>query len=294
MSTVVAVPAPAKVNLFLRVLERRPDGYHEIDTLFQAISLADEVHVELGGSGIRLEVDGPDLGPVVDNLAFRAAESLADAAGWTGGVRIGLAKRIPAGAGLGGGSSDAAAVLRALSTALDFGDRKRLLRIAAELGSDVPFFLGGSALARGGGRGEILDSLDALPAAELVVVSPPVHVSTAVAYRTLSERREPGVRRSPVRPLDWAPDSWEEVTSVAWNDFQPLVCGTHPEVGRALEALETVGAGTALMSGSGSSVFGIFGGREEAEDAADRLRSTLGWPCVAARTLDDLPEVAVG
>ena len=148
--------APAKVNLLLRVLGLRADGFHDLDTLFQAVGLCDEVVVALSGGGIELAVEGPDVGPVEENLAYRAAKAFLDAEGAAArvGVDILLRKRIPAGAGLGGGSSDAAAVLRCLDAlrARPF-PRSKLVRIGAALGSDVPFFLGDGALARGRGRG---------------------------------------------------------------------------------------------------------------------------------------------
>jgi 4-diphosphocytidyl-2-C-methyl-D-erythritol kinase len=286
------VLAPAKVNLRLRVLDRRTDGYHDIDTLFQAIDLTDEVSVELRDSGITLDVDGPDLGPVADNLAHRAAQRLATSTGFRGGIAVRLTKRIPAGAGLGGGSSDAAAVLRCLTKLLDIPDGDPRVRAAAEqLGSDVPFFLTGGPLARGGGRGEILDPMSPLPTADLVLISPPVHVSTAKAYAALGDSR-PGASTRP----EWSapsPSSWEDVAAQALNDFQPIVGAAHPEIGIALDALHVEGARFALMSGSGSSVFGLFGSRAEAERVASGLTARLSWPCRAVRTLTEMPTAEV-
>jgi 4-diphosphocytidyl-2-C-methyl-D-erythritol kinase len=177
------ISAPAKVNLSLRVLGRRPDGFHEIRTLFQALDLGDELRVSRGARGISLEVRGPDLGPTEENLAYRAAEIFLEAFGETQGVHIELTKWIPAGAGMGGGSSDAAAVLRALSWLSPFPPPPgELMRLGAKLGSDVPFFLGASPLAKGTGRGENLTPYRALPAADLVLALPGVHMSTAEAY----------------------------------------------------------------------------------------------------------------
>jgi 4-diphosphocytidyl-2-C-methyl-D-erythritol kinase len=285
--------APAKVNLRLRVLGRRPDGYHDIDTLFQAIDLTDDVIVTLAGSGIRLDVEGPDLGPLHENLAYRAAEGLSTALEFDGGIRIRLTKRIPAAAGLGGGSSDAAAVLRCLAALLDVDAADaRLARVAAELGSDVPFFLSASTLAYGIGRGEVLEPLDALPGADLVVVSPPVHVGTAAAYRALAaERRSSGQSTSstPGGPRQ-PPRNWEDVTRQAWNDFQAVIAEINPEITRAIEAIEDAGATFALMSGSGSSVFGLFGDRQGAERAAAESAEALAWPCRVVRTLEAFPE----
>jgi 4-diphosphocytidyl-2-C-methyl-D-erythritol kinase len=286
------VPAPAKVNLRLRVLARRPDGYHDLDTLFQAIDLTDEVGVELRGERIELDVRGADLGAPEGNLAYRAAAGLATSVGYDGGIRVRLTKRIPAGAGLGGGSSDAAAVLRCLARLLNIPHDDRRMRTTAEgLGSDVPFFLCGSALARGSGRGEVLEPLRPLPTADLVLVSPPVHVSTAAAYAALGVSRTGGSVRTP-RPVA-APSSWDDVASSRSNDFQPLMVDSHPEIDRALDALHSAGARFALMSGSGSSVFGLFASTGEARRVAEALTTRLGWPCRAVRTLPVMPDVEV-
>lgn len=278
------VLAPAKVNLYLRVLGRRADGYHEIETLFQAVDLADEVCVELGGSGVSLDVDGPALGPVEENLAVRAARSFRAAAGLTEGVRIRLRKRIPAGAGLGGGSSDAAAVLAALSALVAGAPSAAELRArAATLGSDVPFFLCGSSLAIGRGRGEVLEPLEPLPPADLVLVLPPLHVSTRDAYEALG---------APSLPLGWeaegesigAPGGWVDVCSRARNDFQSFAAARHPHIARSLGALSAAGASLAMLSGSGGACFGLFERRSRAIEAASNLSSELGWPAVAVRT----------
>jgi len=285
------VSAPAKVNLRLSVLERRPDGYHDIDTLFQAIDLADEVVVRLTDEGIRLRVSGADVGPEEENLAHRAAVRFTKDFGLRGGIDIELTKRIPAGAGLGGGSSDAAAALLALAALHDVPRAEpRLQDAAASIGSDVAFFLGVSALARGRGRGERLEPLPALPIAHVVVVSPPVHVSTAEAYAALAASRGGASR---VRGEAVNPGGWKDVAAQATNDFQPVVASTHPEVARALRALGATGCAFALMSGSGSSVFGVYEGRAAANEAATRLTQDLGWPSRAARTLARLPEPVI-
>ena len=288
MSSAVRLSAPAKVNLRLGVLGKRPDGYHDIDTLFQAIDLCDEVEVRLGGAGIRLHVAGADLGAIEDNLAHRAAVRFAAEVGLSRGVDIELTKRIPAGAGLGGGSSDAAAVLRCLAALCGLDDADaRLGRAALALGSDVPFFLCGSPLARGRGRGEVLDPLASLPAGDLVLVSPPVHVVTAEAYTALSKSRGGSVRA--VDRTTPTPHSWAEVAARASNDFQAVIAGAHAEVGRALDAVRSAGAAFTLMSGSGSSVFGSFPDRATARQVAGALATELGWQCRAVRTLEQMP-----
>ncbi|MGE0159371.1 MAG: 4-(cytidine 5'-diphospho)-2-C-methyl-D-erythritol kinase [Gemmatimonadales bacterium] len=292
MSTRARVSAPAKVNLRLHVLGRRADGYHDLETLFQAIDLSDEVVVELRESGgVELSICGDvsGLGPIADNLAFRAASRLAERVGFGGGVAVELTKRIPVGAGLGGGSSDAAAVLRGLARLLDVADDDLRLRACAEeLGSDVPFFLSGSVLARGGGRGEILDPIDALPAAALVLVAPPVHVSTAQAYAALAGSR--AATAAPSVPVARAPRSWSDVAAGASNDFEPVVMRMFPEIRRALDALTAHGPRFALMSGSGASVFAMFSSEEESRRVAAALSDELGWPCHVVHTLVTMPK----
>ena len=187
MNQTVSLSAPAKVNLFLRVLRRRSDGFHELETLFQAIDYCDDVLIELNDLGqISLEVTGLEVGPVKENLAYRAASAYRKAAGLHEGIHVSLAKHIPAGAGLGGGSSDAAAVLRGLNY-LTKGllDSESLSKIASNIGSDVPFFLSDSTTAIARGRGEILEPIQALPGHTLLLVLPPVHVSTRDAYEML-------------------------------------------------------------------------------------------------------------
>ncbi|HEX2091942.1 MAG TPA: hypothetical protein VHG28_06045, partial [Longimicrobiaceae bacterium] len=181
----VRVEAPAKVNLRLRILAREETGYHALETLFCAVSLADTVEVRPGGAGIALEVrGGVDTGPPEHNLVVRAAERFYRDLGGSPALRIELTKRIPAAAGLGGGSSDAAATLRALN--LLHGEpfaRAGLLQMAIGLGSDVPFFLCGSTLALGWGRGERLLALPPLPTRPVLIAHPGVAMPTGEAFR---------------------------------------------------------------------------------------------------------------
>ncbi len=292
MTESVTVDAPAKVNLFLRVLGRRADGYHELETVFQAVALGDRLVLTLTPSGIDLVVDGPDLGAPERNLAVRAARAFFDASDQPVGVRIELTKRIPAGAGLGGGSSDAAAVLRGLSALVPGGPGPEALeRIGAALGSDVPFFLGASPLAIGRGRGELLESLEPLEERAAVLVLPPVHVATGVAYTALDEQRDTGIgpadteRRLPGA----APSGWEDVAARAHNDFETVVPMRYPEVSRALAALSATGGRPTLLSGSGAACFSLFSEPEAAQRAAEDLSDTLRWPVVATHTLLRLP-----
>ena len=190
--TEVRAVAPAKVNLHLRILGRRTDGYHDLQTVFQAVDLSDVLHVRRAGAGVQLVVERGEAGPVEENLVVRAARAFLAAAGLSGeGLRMRLEKRIPVGAGLGGGSSDAAAMLLALDRLFPGAVASgRIAELAAGIGSDVPFFLGASPLALGRGRGEVLEAIEPLPSLAGVVVSPPVQVSTREAYRELARARE--------------------------------------------------------------------------------------------------------
>lgn len=294
MSHAVVIDAAAKVNLFLRVLHRRDDGYREVETLMQSVSLADEVRVSIADSGpsISLAVDGPDLGPPEANLAFRAATRLREVTGFEAAVDIRLTKRIPAGAGLGGGSSDAAAVLKCLSALTDLHDRDVLLGIARDLGSDVSFFLGESPLALGRGRGEVLTPLAPLPEAHLVLALPPVHVSTVDAFEALSPVDGITLRDGP-RELDFGAGlDWERVAGLAENDFEGAASKGHPEIRSSLEGLRAEGATVALLSGSGGASFGLFTDAVDAEDAASVLTERYRWPFLPVVTLSAVPRLS--
>ncbi len=221
--------APAKVNLRLRVLAREDSGYHQIETLFQALDFGDEVEVAEGDRGIRLEVEGMDVGPVEENLAYRAAVSFLDRLRGDGGVSIRLRKRVPPGAGLGGGSSDGAAVLRLLA-ALHPGavGEEALLEIAAGLGADVPFFLAPSPLALAWGRGDRILPLSPLPPRPVLLALPPLAVDTPGAYGMLDEVRGSGWAAGPAL-LRRVPASWQEVGEVAGikTPSRNLYCSPH-------------------------------------------------------------------
>ncbi|HEY3744067.1 MAG TPA: 4-(cytidine 5'-diphospho)-2-C-methyl-D-erythritol kinase [Bryobacteraceae bacterium] len=244
------VPSLAKINLDLRVLHKRPDGFHELRTIFQTISLADRITIEYTpGAKKTLSIAGNV--DIPNNLILRAAEAILKKTKAKGAIRFELDKQIPLGGGLGGGSSNAAAVLLALPVLL--GGKPlplpKLHDLAADLGSDVPFFLyGGTALGLGRGT-ELYPLSDVLPARGLLV-TPPVHVSTPAAFEALN--RETG-GTAPAIYLN--PQEWE---ACGKNDFESAVYAQHPELRRAASALKRAGASTIRMSGSGSSIFGIF------------------------------------
>lgn len=267
------VRAPAKLNLYLSVLARQADGFHQLETIFCALELADELELRLGPPGIRLRIDGPDLGPPDRNLVHRAAAAYFEAAELEAGLDVHLVKRIPAGAGLGGGSSDAAATLRALDQL--HGARlgaDRLAHLAARLGSDVPFFLADAALALAWGRGERILPLPEPPRAPVLLAIPPFAIGTPEAFRALDQHRAGA----------WAPEArihdasafrtWTALAARATNDFEPVLFERYPVLAALKAALLDAGAELALLTGSGSALFGIFRTRAHRAAAANALR----------------------
>ncbi len=296
MSGAVVVRCPAKVNWSLRVLGRRADGYHELDTVFQAIDLHDVLEAE-PSRGITLECDDPELPTDRRNLVVRAAEALFDrgAARGASGAALRLRKAIPTGAGLGGGSSDAAGTIVALDRLWGLElDRATARRIAVDLGSDVAFFLVGGT-ARGRGRGERLETLPFLGEVPLLLGVPPFPLSTADVYARHARRLtrpDDGVSVSRLSALK-APE--EKDFGPARNDLEVVVFEGWPELGRFREALVREGATRALLSGSGSAVFGAFEDDRAVERAAAALHERFGaWRLLPARGVRDAVHLVAG
>ena len=288
--------APAKVNLALRILAREEDGYHQLETLFQALDLTDEVWVRPAPEGIRLRVEGPEPCAPEDNLAHRAAAAFLQRAGITQGVEIYLRKRLPAGGGLGGGSSDAAATLKALNHLFEgeFSEAG-LADLAASLGADVSFFLSPSPLALAWGRGDRMLPLPPLPQAPVLLAVPGFGVSTPEAFRRVAESR----RSSPQRPVGVLSmdrmRSWPGVSDLAENDFHGPVFGMAPVLGDLHAALVESGPRLALLSGSGSTLFAVYDSDSERDDARARMEARfpdVSWR--AATTLAAMPPVEDG
>ena len=290
----------AKVNLGLRVLGRRPDGYHDIRTVFQSVELYDDVNVWLrmgGPPSVTLQCDLEGLNHE-GNLAWRAADLLLHRLRLNAQVRIGLQKRIPVGSGLGGGSSDAGAVLRAISNLLvDPPSRHILLDVASTLGSDVPYFLvGGTAV--GVGRGTDVTPARDLPAAWTVLALPEVEVSTAWAYQALAESRA-GLTSSGARATisrsDWGspPPSLGDLESLGeWmlNDFEGVVFRRYPVLREIKHQILAGGARQASLSGSGSAVFGVL----DSLAAASRVAGALAAQGVRAEAVRFLSRADCG
>ncbi len=275
--------ARAKINLFLSVGERRPDGYHAVDTVMTAVDRADILDISLGAKP-RLEVQledlpaGQSLGAGPDNLIWKAAERVV---GPDRGWRITLYKTIPMGAGFGGGSSDAALTMQALAALYKLGSDLR--PAAAEIGSDVAFFLEDGGIARCRGRGEQVAPLAPLPPLHTVLAAlPGVEVATADAYSWLDTAAE--------RPRGNVEDFLEAlatgearaIAAALWNDFDPVVAAKIPAVGQLRDRLLKRGALGAAVSGSGAGVFGIFATSDDANAAAFELRRDGIWAVYAA------------
>ncbi len=256
--------APAKINLFLRVLSRRPDGYHEIFSLMQKISLSDELSFQHRPEGIVLHCSASDLPNVEDNLVFRAARLIFAHKNYTSGVEITLDKKIPTAAGLGGGSSDAAATLMALNELCSFGlSKNELMQLGLKLGADVPFFIfGDSAFATG--IGENLTSCKNLPQLHLVLLNPRFPLSTKTVYDNLNLRLTSEKINYSMPRLSALGDVVRELH----NDLEEVSLQMHPELGDLKEILLRHGALGALMSGSGPTVFGIFSDEKSACNAS--------------------------
>jgi len=282
----LTLSAPAKVNLFLRVLSKRPDGYHEIFSLMQPLSLSDEITLEVtDGGGIDVQCSEGSVPGGPGNIAYSAAKLFFEAvgegrAGRSGGPPQGLSirieKKIPAGAGLGGGSSDAAAVLLGLNELFSAGlGREELMEMGARIGSDVPFFvLGGAALARG--RGEVLTPVK-LPPFDYILINPGFEVATGWVYSNLRLTKER--QNNMLTVLVESFESPENIKDFLINDLEDVTIGRHPEVAVLKRKLLDNGATGALMSGSGPTVFGLFPDGETARRAFTSLSGSLEAGC---------------
>jgi 4-diphosphocytidyl-2-C-methyl-D-erythritol kinase len=267
----LALEAFAKVNRRLLVLGKRPDGYHEIDTLFQTIDLADRLILE-PAPDLTLSLDDPRLTAGEDNLVLRAARALQKAAGVSKGASLRLEKRIPWGAGLGGGSADAAAALHGLAALWELPAAPEALQpVAASVGSDVAFFLHGGR-ARGTGRGENVEPLPDAPDEWLVLLFPPFGMATPDVYRALDAP-------------EFARRSASGVFARDRNDLEAAAERLRPELRVLREALLSAGAVAARLSGSGSTVFGLFGNEAEARLAASLLEGRKDARAVVVRTV---------
>lgn len=286
----VRLTAPAKVNLILRILDRRPDGYHNLWSLMQTVGLPDDLTVRLNPAhrDVRLRCNLPDLPTDGRNLVVKAAEALRTASGRAEGLEIDLQKTIPMGGGLGGGSSNAAATLLAVNQVLGLDwSTAKLAEIGAQLGSDVPFFL----YAPSGfisGKGEAVQPTTIKGSRWLLLVNPGFGINTGWAYQQLAERR------SGLRPLSDAHQrlarrgtlTWEELLPLMENDFEAALAESHPALGELKGELLTAGAEAAMLSGSGATVFGVFADEAAARQALPKLMAKAGRSAYAVPALE--------
>jgi len=280
----VRIAAHAKLNLFLRILARESPvgggggGFHQIETAFALLELADELAVSRTpgkGSGVALTVRGPDLGPPDENLAVRAARVVLEATSRRFGVAIDLTKRIPVRAGLGGGSSDAAAVLHAVNAlANNAVPRHELLHFGARLGADVAFFASGVPAAVAWGRGERLFRIDPPPAAPALLAVPPIAVATPDAYRWWDESYPEPTARGPVVLDAAAFTSWGSIGRLGGNDFEIPVFGKHRSVRTLFEKLAQTHPHWVRLCGSGSAVAAVYANERLRDEAAMMLGET--------------------
>ncbi len=270
------IETPAKINLFLKILGRRPDGYHDIYSLVQTVDLYDVLTFTRANSGISLNCDSDDVPSDESNLVWKAASLLGRKIGLPAGVRIELQKRIPVGAGLGGGSSDAAVTLKGLNILFGLGlDGRELAALAEELGSDVPlFFSTGQCLISG--RGEIVERVKLPTSYRIVLILPDFSISTSWAYRQL---RFPLTRRIP-RPTfiieNATSQSFYKSLKDIGNDFMDIIVHEHPDVEMVMNKLRLAGAPVVQLSGSGSAFFGLFE-REPDVDVNALFGDRIGW-----------------
>jgi 4-diphosphocytidyl-2-C-methyl-D-erythritol kinase len=279
----IKVKSYAKINWALDVLFKREDGYHELRTIYQTVSLHDNLIIGKTDGAIEIVCDDARVPCDETNLVYKAAVQLRQATGTESGARIEIEKRIPVAAGMGGGSSNAAATLLGLEKLwqVRLADSDRF-NIAASLGSDVPLFLLGGTLL-GVGRGEEVYPLEEIDCAHLLLVNPGIAVSTAAAYTSLRRlTREAAPRKIPF--AFFAAKGIRELPLVARNDFEEVVLVTHPEIAAVKERLQGLGAKPALMSGSGSTVFAVFDNLKTSERAQQEMRA-FGYWAELARTI---------
>lgn len=273
--------APAKVNYRLDVLGKRADGFHDVRMVMQRVDLCDDLEIALTDTpGIHVVCDSDGVPDGPGNIAWRAADALMKLSARRVGIDVLITKRIPVAAGLGGGSSDAASVLMGVNELLELGlSDQHLMEIGVKLGADVPFFIFKKpALAEG--IGDRLTALDQVPLLWIVLVNPGIHVSTAWVYQNLQL-----TNKAPLAILSRSYDSLDDVCGLLSNDLEPVTIARFPLLSELKELLLAAGARGSLMSGSGSTVFGLFADEGAARQAAAKIAKERGWFAVAVRTV---------
>lgn len=277
--------SPAKINLALKVVGKRKDGYYDIETIFQMISIYDILTFRMNNLGIVLKTNKNELPVDETNLVVKAAKLLQHETGTSKGAKIFLEKNIPIGAGLGGGSSNAAYTLIGLNELWELDLKKKdIARLAIKLGSDVPFFLSGP-VAIGKGRGEILTPLKIYKNLFVVVVFPNIFISTGSVYKELNLGLTSNSKDINILPILLKEGRIADLGSCLYNDLETVVFKEYPDILEIKRKLVNLGAVGALVSGSGSSVFGLFLQPEPAREAVERLKKRE-WQVFLAETIN--------
>ena len=283
---VISLKAPAKVNLFLEILGKRDDGYHEIETIMQEIDLADSLQFEETQEGVTLECNDKNIPANQDNLVCKAANLILEECGIKKGVLINLEKNIPVGAGLGGGSSDAATTLKALNSLWKVGlNNEELMEFAAKLGSDIPFFINGkTALCRG--RGELITPVEVRNRMDYIILFPRVHISTETIYKNLKidltkKRKDVSFFLDALKYSEAA-----SISKLLFNRLEEIIFATYPDLLQVKSTLESFGFCGLSISGSGSAFFGLCNDRHQAEVIKSKIElSGMGNVFVATNVI---------
>ena len=283
---VISLKAPAKVNLFLEILGKRDDGFHEIETIMQEIDLADSLQFEETQEGVTLECNDKNIPANQDNLVCKAANLILEECGIRKGVIINLEKNIPVGAGLGGGSSDAATTLKALNSLWKVGlNNEELMEFAAKLGSDIPFFINGkTALCRG--RGELITPVEVRNRMDYIILFPRVHISTETIYKNLKidltkKRKDVSFFLDALKYSEVA-----GISKLLFNRLEEIIFATYPDLLQVKSTLESFGFCGLSISGSGSAFFGLCNDRHQAEVIKSKIElSGMGNVFVATNVI---------
>ena len=283
---VISLKAPAKVNLFLEILGKRDDGFHEIETIMQEIDLADSLQFEETQEGVTLECNDKNIPANQDNLVCKAANLILEECGIKKGVLINLEKNIPVGAGLGGGSSDAATTLKALNSLWKVGlNNEELMEFAAKLGSDIPFFINGkTALCRG--RGELITPVEVRNRMDYIILFPRVHISTETIYKNLKidltkKRKDVSFFLDALKYSEVA-----GISKLLFNRLEEIIFATYPDLLQVKSTLESFDFCGLSISGSGSAFFGLCNDRHQAEVIKSKIElSGMGNVFVATNVI---------
>lgn len=282
----ITLRAPAKINLYLKVIAKRDDGFHDIETIFEKIDLCDQITLTRRSRGIRVSCQDKHVPQDKSNIAYQAAERLLALVKRADGVDIKIVKKIPVTCGLGGGSSDAASVLLGLNKLLSLGlSRRRLLGVAAQLGADVPFFILPHLRALGRGKGEILTPLRIKRKHWYILVVPPFTLSTPRMYQALRITLTKHTYSVKLLLQSLKEGNLTSLNKYSYNSFESVIRKKYKQISQIKKALKSLGVQAALISGSGPCVFGIARNRKEAMDISKKMQARgRPWQIMVAKT----------